>query len=139
MINHLKLALLASVLLLGSCASVPPAPTFTEVAAVNDAHKVVYNRISVDVDADCDDGGCYISEDTLTRLMQIIANMNDEAEHRVNAYNLSLDSLSHCTYAGNQYREAIDKLDQRATKMDITHTIKQLVTFAGCGTLLWAK
>ncbi len=141
MTNLLKLtaSVSVSVLFLASCASQPPAVTFAEVSADNEARKVEYNRIQVDFDADCNEDGCLISEDTLDRLVKIISGMNDEIELRVNAYNLSLDSLSHCQYAYSTLDRALAISEDRIQKLDLTSQVKQLVTFAGCGALLWAK
>jgi hypothetical protein len=138
--NLIKALLSASIFLLVSCASVPPSPSFSDVSAGNESKKIEYTRIQVDFDADCDDAGiCQISEDTLNRLMTVITRMNDSAEIRAEAYNLSIDSLSHCQYGYSMLDRSLGLSEKSLVKTEITAQIKQMVTFLGCGALLFVK
>jgi hypothetical protein len=112
-------------LLITGCANTPPVPTFAETAEDFESKKVTYERITVDVEADCEEGECVIAEDTLTKVMQIITRMNDEAEMRVTAYNYSIDSLSHATYAYNMLDRALSQSNKAYDKLEWTNIVKQ--------------
>ena len=128
--------LLLIFLLLTGCANNPPMPTYAETAQAFESRKVTYERITVDVEADCEDGECVIAEDTLTKVMQIITRMNDEAEMRVTAYNYSIDSLGHATYAYNMLDRSLIQSNKAYDKLEWTNIVKQSLLGLMCiGTL----
>ena len=137
--KSLKLALSASVFLLVSCATAPPLPTYAETEQANESKKIEYQRISVDVEADCSEGECTISEDTLTKIMTIITRMNDEAELRATAYNYSIDSLSHCQYGYNMLDRSLTLSNKAFDKLEWGAVIKQSLLGLSCIGLLYAK
>jgi len=147
----MKLNLAVSVLIflfVEGCATAPPQITFADISAKNETFKVEQpERSSRNIIADCDedDGDestvemCEISKATLIALTGAITDLQDDREKRIDSYNKSIDNLTHCEYANSKLERAIAVMDERMQNLDITSQVKQLVTFAGCGALLWAK
>jgi len=131
------LAASVAVLLLISCAQ-PETVKFSDIAAANAPLKVTYPaRPKINVDAYCDEGGdCTLPAGNLEILMQIITDLRDEVESRIDAYNKLVDSLSHCEYAGAKRKEALGYAEQRYERSELISGIKTIVTAIGCGVLL---
>ena len=121
---------------MSGCANTPPVPTFQETAQAFESKKITYERIQVSVDADCLDGECEISEHNLNVLTTVITRMNDEAEMRVTAYNYSIDSLAHATYAYNMLDRSLSQSNRAYDKLEWTNIVKQSLLGLMCiGTL----
>jgi hypothetical protein len=133
------LLILPLLVAISSCANQPPVPIFADIANQNESKKAEYNRIEFNVEADCEDGECTVSEDTLIRIGAIIKGLNDEMELRVNAYNLSIDSLSHCQYGYSILDQALINSEKAQQTSEITHVVKNVLGGALCMGLLWAK
>lgn len=91
------------------------------------------------MEADCDPstGMCELPEENLARLVQIVTLLQDEIERRVEAGNLAVDSLTHCEYANQKYREALELTENRATRDQIASAVKQIALAGACGFLIW--
>ena len=116
-------------LLITGCANQPEKATFATVAAQNESLKQAYpKRLEIDLQADCDDSThiCEISESNLERIVNIINGLQDEVERRVDAYNFSIDSLNHCSYANTKYQESIASLESARERDGLINTIKSI-------------
>jgi len=129
-----SLVTLASVLLLVSCGSVPDRPEFVDTVANSSAqHAKQPERIKVDLEADCKEGVCEVSEPNLDRLVLIITKLNDEVETRVTAYNALIDALHHCQHQNNLADYQIQLLKNEATQQKYINLGKSALYMAVCG------
>jgi len=131
--------ILSAFILLSACAGAPEKVTFEIIATANESKKATYERITPSFDADCAEGMCEVSEDTLNRLVAIITGLNDEMQLRVNSYNLSIDSITHCEYSNTKYRESLGLMESASMRQSITSTVKEVALGLTCAGLLWAK
>ena len=132
-----SLILLAAVFLLTSCAN-SPTVSFSDIAQKNEVLKEEYpQRVKVNLDADCtDEGECTVSADNLTRIMQIITNLNDEVEKRIDASNKKVDALSHLEYQAQVLKETSALHEEATTRCKVIETVKQIALAGTCALLL---
>lgn len=133
--------LLIFVLLVSGCATRPDKITFASIAEQNNSLKAQYpKRVIVSLDADCDESDmCTLPAANIQRTMDIITALNTEIERRIDVSNGYLDAVSHCEYANAKLDAAIAYSESRADKIELTGTIKQVLTGALCAGLLIAK
>jgi len=97
-------------------------------------------RVIFDFHAACnDEGECIVTEERLVDAANVITALNDTVQHQNEALNQRLQGIAACEYAGIKKDSAIRHMEQASYKQDVTSTIKQLVTFAGCGLLLYSQ
>jgi len=84
----LKAVILASLLSLVSCSSAPPVRTFADVKE-QFAGQIAEQpkRVVVDIIADCREGMCTVSEDTLSKVVRVITKLNDTIESLIDSSN----------------------------------------------------
>lgn len=90
---------------------------------------------------DCPEDGtteaCIISERSILALVRIINNLQDEVEHRIDAHNRMVNSLTHCEYAGTKKDEAVVSLEKKQWQTELISTGKALATLGVCAALFF--
>jgi len=135
-----KLAVILLVFLsLVSCASAPPPVSFAEVTDQY-ASQITEQpeRVSGAIVADCVDGICEVSEDTLSKIAKIINKLNDTVESLINSSNAKVSALTHCTYINHKKDEIIALVKTDAARSKLFAMGKQILSYVGCAAILGA-
>jgi len=135
----LKAVVLVSLLALVSCASAPPTASFAEVKEqFVDQIAEQPDRVVVEIIADCRDGMCTVSEDTLSKVVQVITKLNDSIESLIDSSNAKVEALTHCTYINHKKDEIIALVKTDAARSKLFAMGKQILSYVGCAAIIGA-
>ena len=128
------LIILASVLVLSNCATLPDKP-YSDFEAKNASLKVEHKRVTGEVEADCQDEVCTIPESNLQALVDIITTLNNAGEKLANANNKNVDALTKTEYALMQERIAKEGYKNDSMIEKWLSLGKTVVTLTACGVI----
>ncbi len=115
--------LLILIVLLSSCGSVPDKPEFQGVPE--------YEPVTVNINPQCKEGYCRVSEDTLTKIFLVIDELNDELADR-------MEAIAHCKYNINLASYELTLLKNEATKDKVIAMASGAVKTVVCiGGIIW--
>jgi two-component sensor histidine kinase len=110
------------------CSTAPERATFADIAANNAALLTSAERITLDIEADCDDSGCTLPESNLETVMRLITLLQDEIDRRVAAHNQVVGALNHLQYAYSIQEQTLYQTEKARDRDGIMSGIKQALT-----------
>jgi two-component sensor histidine kinase len=114
--------------LLSGCANQPERVTFADIAANNAALLTSAERITLDIEADCDDSGCTLPESNLSAIVNTITLLQDEIDRRVAAHNQVVGALNHLQYAYSIQEQMLHQTEKARDRDSLMSGIKQALT-----------
>jgi two-component sensor histidine kinase len=115
-------------LLLTGCSTAPERVTFADIAASNQPLLTSAERITLDIEADCDATGCTLPESNLETVMRLITLLQDEIDRRVAAHNQVVGALNHLQYAYSIQEQTLYQTEKARDRDGIMSGIKQALT-----------
>jgi two-component sensor histidine kinase len=117
-------------LLLTGCTTAPERVTFADIAANNAALLTSAERITLDIEADCDDSGCTLPESNLETVMRLITLLQDEIDRRVAAHNQVVGALNHLQFAYSIQEQTLYQTEKARDRDSLMSGVKQALTTA---------
>jgi len=115
-------------LLLTGCTTAPERATYADIAANNAALLTSAERITLDIEADCDDSGCTLPESNLSAIVNTITLLQDEIDRRVAAHNQVVGALNHLQYAYSIQEQTLYQTERARDRDSLVSGIKQALT-----------
>jgi two-component sensor histidine kinase len=115
-------------LLLTGCTTAPERVTFADIAANNAALLTSAERITLDIEADCDDSGCTLPESNLETVMRLITLLQDEIDRRVAAHNQVVGALNHLQFAYSIQEQTLYQTEKARDRDSLMSGVKQALT-----------
>jgi len=110
------------------CSTAPERVTFADIAANNTALLTSAERITLDIEADCDDSGCTLPEANLSAIVNTITLLQDEIDRRVAAHNQVVGALNHLQYAYSIQEQTLYQTEKARDRDSLVSGIKQALT-----------
>jgi len=124
----MRTALLIALFTIAGCTTAPERVTFADIAANNAALLTSAERITLDIEADCDDSGCTLPESNLETVMRTITLLQDEIDRRVAAHNQVVGALNHLQYAYSIQEQTLYQTEKARDRDSLVSGIKQALT-----------
>jgi two-component sensor histidine kinase len=110
------------------CSTAPERVTFADIAANNAPLLTSAERITLDIEADCDDSGCTLPESNLSAIVNTITLLQDEIDRRVSAHNQVVGALNHLQYAYSIQEQTLYQTEKARDRDSLMSGIKQALT-----------
>jgi len=115
-------------LLLTGCSTAPERVTFADIAASNQPLLTSAERITLDIEADCDESGCTLPERNLSAIVNTITLLQDEIDRRVSAHNQVVGALNHLQFAYSIQEQTLYQTEKARDRDSLMSGIKQALT-----------
>lgn len=139
-----RAALLSILLLASSCASTPPAPTHAEVKEqyanqLTDRERVILTlNYACKNDMPYETRICQITKKQIDIALEVIFELNNEADSLVTAVNKKVAALIECTYQGHLKDQKVSIIETDAARSKLFAMGKQILSYVGCAAILGA-
>ena len=110
------------------CSIAPERVTFADITENNAALLTSAERITLDIEADCDESGCTLPESNLETVMRTITLLQDEIESRVKAHNSLVHALNSLQYAYSIQEHTLYQTERARDRDSLMSGIKQSLT-----------
>jgi two-component sensor histidine kinase len=110
------------------CSTAPERVTFADIAANNAPLLTSAERITLDIEADCEAGLCELPESNLETVMRLITLLQDEIDRRVMSHNSVVQALNHLQFAYSIQENTLHMTEKAHRRDSIISGVKQALT-----------
>jgi two-component sensor histidine kinase len=115
-------------LLLTGCSTAPERVTYADIVANNQALLTSAERVTLDIEADCEAGLCELPESNLETVMRLITLLQDEIDRRVMSHNSVVQALNHLQFAYSVQEQTLHMTEKAHRRDSIISGVKQALT-----------